>query len=237
MSRISLSDIITSNRNLSIFEPRLFRTRKDRWTYNQAEFVPIKRKHSFITNADKDPFHTNNIEEYDGSEEGLFKNGDLLLSFRSINLVVVVRPENKKVVWFVYGLTSRQHDPDFLGPNKVMIYDNNFHNEFSRIVEVEAFGSSDKNHSFGARITKEYKKIGADSFQQLTGGSQFLTPKDNILIFPANYYVAGIERETEKALFAIRSKVNSEEDRFMQIGMLRELSSNEIDEIMNAKCE
>ena len=28
----------------------------------EADFVPVKRKHAEVTNADIDPFHTNNIE-------------------------------------------------------------------------------------------------------------------------------------------------------------------------------
>ena len=48
----------------------------------------------------------------------------------------MVRPENK-IVWFTFGLTSRQHDPDFLNSTTIMVYDNNFHNRYSKIVEIE----------------------------------------------------------------------------------------------------
>ena len=118
-----------------------------------------------------------------------------------------------------------------------MVYDNNFHNRYSKIVEIEALNFDNEDRAYGSQLKREYKHIGEDNFQQLTGGSQFLTPNKNILVFPAHHFIAGIGRETEKSLFAIRARVKSEEDRFMRIRMIGTLSSEKIKNILSAKCK
>ncbi|MCP4232425.1 MAG: hypothetical protein GY770_02395, partial [Aestuariibacter sp.] len=159
LDRISLSDIINTNSNLAVFEPRLKGTRQERWLYGDTDFVPVNRNHTEVEHADLDPFHTNDIDEYHGGETGLFEQGDLVLSFRSLNLLLVVRPATRKIVWYAYGLTSRQHDPDFVSSNSIIVYDNNFHNHSSRIVLLEASADTVVNPQFGARRIELVKNI------------------------------------------------------------------------------
>ncbi|MCP4469149.1 MAG: hypothetical protein GY815_00425 [Gammaproteobacteria bacterium] len=114
LDRISLSEIINANPDLPVFESRLKGTKQERWLYGDTDFVPVDRTHTDVENADPDPFHTNDIDEYLGDATGLFEKGDLVLSFRSLNLLLVVRPASRRIVWYAYGLTSRQHDADFV---------------------------------------------------------------------------------------------------------------------------
>ncbi len=136
--RLSIGDIINANPGLPIFEARLKGTRPDRWLYGEAEFDPLDRTHTRVENADHDPFHSNDIDPYLGEDSGLFQRGDLVLSLRSLNLVVVVRPSTLEVVWYAYGLASRQHDPDFVGDDTIVLFDNNFHNDHSRLLSLRA---------------------------------------------------------------------------------------------------
>ena len=170
LQRISLSDVINANPDLHIFESRLLANREGRWEYGQATFTPLGRTHAEVTNADPDPFHGNDVDEYLGNESGLFEPGDLVLSLRSQNLVLVIRPATLQIVWYAYGLTSRQHDPDFVSADTVMVYDNNFHNPHSRIVELQAFTGAETAPGFGARRVSRVETFDGYAFHQLTEG-------------------------------------------------------------------
>ena len=73
-----------------------------------------------------EPFHFNDIdvlnEEYSKYFDN-FKEGDLMISSRSLNSVFVVDPNDLIIKKILFGLTRRQHDPDW---NKgfISIYDN-----------------------------------------------------------------------------------------------------------------
>lgn len=72
--------------------------------------------------------HTNKIAEL--SEElsdqfPLFEAGDLALSFRELNLVVVIDGTTRKVKWHQTGPWLRQHDPEFRADGRISIFNNN----------------------------------------------------------------------------------------------------------------
>ena len=89
---------------------------------------------------DHDPLHSNDVEPLPSSMAAafpMFEPGDLLLSFRSINLVTVVEPGTRRIKWFTTGYMRRQHDPDWEPDGTITIYDNNMHREPSRIIRVD----------------------------------------------------------------------------------------------------
>lgn len=77
---------------------------------------------------DSDLTHLNDIEpladsmanEYPG-----FDRGDVLLSLRDLDLVMVLDPESERVKWHERGAFIAQHDPDFMGDGWVGVFDNN----------------------------------------------------------------------------------------------------------------
>lgn len=74
----------------------------------------------------RDPFHMNKVDVLTANEVDAYpglKVGDLLLSLRDLNLVLIVRPEEKRIVWWRYGLTSRQHDATFVD-GAIEVFDN-----------------------------------------------------------------------------------------------------------------
>ena len=233
--RISLSEIINANPELHIFESRLLGNREGRWQYGDAEFVPLGRTHTDITNADPEPFHSNDIDEYLGEDTGLFQRGDLVLSLRSQNLIVVVRPESRKIVWYAYGLTSRQHDPDFLSADSVMVYDNNFHNPTSRIVELTASAETAQNNEFNVLRETRIDSFDGNAFHQLTEGYQFLTEDEKTLVFSAGYYDVGVDLDTQKAVLAVRHRW--QDQAYLKLEIERLLSRTEIDSIREARCQ
>ncbi len=234
LDRISLSDIINTNSDLAVFEPRLNGTKQQRWLYGDTDFVPINRTHTEVENADLDPFHTNDIDEYSGDETGLFEKGDLVLSFRSLNLLLVVRPASRKIVWYAYGLTSRQHDPDFVSSDSIMVYDNNFHNQSSRIVVLEASADTGVSPQFGARRIEQVENIAGSRFHQLTEGYQFYIDDNRSLIISADHYNVGIDTVSDQVFFAFRHKWRDQ--AFLSVDIERLLTQDEFNDIKNAKC-
>jgi hypothetical protein len=55
----------------------------------------------------------------------LFAAGDLAISMRGLNLIIVVDPVSKKVKWHQTGPWLRQHDPEFRPDGKISIFNNN----------------------------------------------------------------------------------------------------------------
>lgn len=74
-----------------------------------------------------DPFHFNKVDVLTSELASLypeFEAGDMLISVRELNLVVVVRPSEERFVWWRYGLVSQQHDASFV-EGHVEVFDNN----------------------------------------------------------------------------------------------------------------
>jgi hypothetical protein len=72
--------------------------------------------------------HTNDVEPLGSSmAEGFpfFDSGDLLVSIRNLDLVLVFDPETGDVKWHTSYPIIEQHDPDFLRDGWIGIFDNN----------------------------------------------------------------------------------------------------------------
>lgn len=75
-----------------------------------------------------DVLHLNDIEELKpdyAMSFPMFDAGDLLLSFRHLNMLLVVSPQNWKVKWYRSGPWLRQHDPDFQPDGSITVFNNN----------------------------------------------------------------------------------------------------------------
>ena len=74
-----------------------------------------------------DPTHLNDIELVTPELAAAFpmlKPGELLLSLRNMNTLVVLDPRTRKIVWSMHGQFGQQHDPDFLRNGHIMLFDN-----------------------------------------------------------------------------------------------------------------
>lgn len=72
--------------------------------------------------------HLNDVESLPDSlatEYQRFEAGDLLLSLRNLDLVLVLDPDSRTVKWHESRHWIRQHDPDFMGNGWIGVFDNN----------------------------------------------------------------------------------------------------------------
>lgn len=75
-----------------------------------------------------DPVHMNQIRVAPGNSK-FWEKGDLLISLRSSNAVLLYRPSTRKVVWHQVGPWQHQHSADFVNDHQISIFNNNVVNK------------------------------------------------------------------------------------------------------------
>lgn len=79
---------------------------------------------------DHEIVHLNKITELKSNianDFPLFNTGDLLLSLRTYNMLLVLDPETLQIKWFKVGPWKRQHDPEFKAGGKITVFNNNIY--------------------------------------------------------------------------------------------------------------
>ena len=79
---------------------------------------------------DREVVHLNKIAELKRSMSAdfpAFAAGDLLLSIRELNMLVVVDPLTEQVKWWKIGPWIRQHDPEFKEGGTISVFNNNIY--------------------------------------------------------------------------------------------------------------
>ena len=122
----------------------------------------------------------------------LFEKGDIMLSMRHLNLVIIIDPNTKKIKWSMTGPYIRQHDPDFTNDGTIIVFDNRTDENKgnilggSRIVEIDP-----NTHTFSIA----YEGDSENPFYTKLAGKQQILPNGNILI---THYEAGRVFEVTK---------------------------------------
>ncbi len=73
-----------------------------------------------------DPIHLNDIQPVEKSGP-YWKMGDLFLSLRSQNMIILYRPSTNKVIRTITGPFSNQHDVDIINNKEISIFNNNIY--------------------------------------------------------------------------------------------------------------
>ena len=109
----------------------------------------LEGKSSYPESKQDDPTHSNDIEIVDAdfaARNDFANEGDLLISLRSVDSIVLIDRETKLVKWALTGLFLRQHDPDLHPDGTISVFDNRTargqFNMASRTVEPQSFGYS-----------------------------------------------------------------------------------------------
>ncbi len=135
--------------------------------------------HNDFTYATGDFLHLNDVEYFsDSLQDGFFKPGDIMISLRNINAILVYQEENLKIKYKSIGGFVRQHDPDFIDANTISIFDNNNikldgKKRYSKILIESVNTNRDSIYFTGSRKHPFYTNI--------MGKHQWL-PNGNLLI-------------------------------------------------------
>lgn len=133
---------------------------------------------------ERDVTHLNDVEPLAPGMAGdypLFEAGDLLVSLRSLDLVMVFDPESRRVRWHASHPFIQQHDPDFIGDGWIGVFDNNTDGTErgsvlggSRIVAVQPHTDSTRVLFPTSRSEPFYTDIMGE-WQRLANGNLLLT--------------------------------------------------------------
>ncbi len=122
-----------------------------------------------------DIFHTNTIEvlkKPHANAPGMWKEGQVLISIREMDVIAVIDMDEKKVVWAMTGLWNGQHQPTILDNGNMLVFDN-FGTGMSNVYEINP-GTQE--------IVWSYMGNGNNDFYSETCGSNMRLPNGNTLI-------------------------------------------------------
>jgi hypothetical protein len=122
------------------------------------------------TRVHGDVLHLNDVEVFPNRlPEGFFKHGDIMVSLRNVNAIVIIDPKNLKIKTIVMDRFIRQHDPDFVDGWTISVFDNNNVNQgprdaSSRLIKysmrdgsVQVVFQGDRQHPFYSPIMGKHQ--------------------------------------------------------------------------------
>ncbi|MDQ2091598.1 arylsulfotransferase family protein [Marimonas arenosa] len=198
VEEISLEALVAANAGLGLFEL----ARKDANEVETNEVAVIGRWIS-------DPMHFNDIEALRPEMAAAFPDftaGDLLVSARDINTVMVIDPETHKVKWHQTGGFMRQHDPDWRPDGTISVFDNGMSTGVSRIQTVDA----KTNH-----ISVAYDGAEMDFYTRIRGKHMRTTRGDLAIVSPQQGRAFELDAGRRPVLEFRNHKPGSEEKNFV----------------------
>jgi hypothetical protein len=130
---------------------------------------------------DDDPLHLNDVEVLDAGMAGafpLFAAGDVMLSLRNVNTLLVVDGRTWRVKWSMTGPFLMQHDPDFLPNGNILVFDNRITGKtprfgHSRVLEIDPATRG---------VVWSYQGEDGEPFYTDQAGGQQLLPNGDVLV-------------------------------------------------------
>ncbi len=131
--------------------------------------------------GDWDQFHANSIEKLEPEMAAafpMFKAGDILVSVRTMNALIVIDPDTGKVVWAREGAWKGQHAAHFLASGHILLFDNHGQVEqgesYSRALEVNPSTGGIEWSYVGGPAQPFFSKI-IGRVQRLPNGNTLIT--------------------------------------------------------------
>ncbi|MBD3349515.1 MAG: hypothetical protein GF400_10035, partial [Candidatus Eisenbacteria bacterium] len=128
-----------------------------------------------------DLFHANRIVPLDGRLAGripAFREGNFLLSLRSMNALAVIDIDSEEIVWTASGLWLQQHCPSVTEGGNILLFDNQGNYGWSRVLEFDPVTQE---------IVWEYKGEEASDFYSARFGTAQRLPNGNTLVAESHY--------------------------------------------------
>jgi Arylsulfotransferase (ASST) len=140
---------------------------------------------------DRDFTHLNDIEVLAPEMAAAFpafETGDMLVSLRNLNLVMVLSADGSEIKWSMTGPYLRQHDPDFVPNGRISLFDNRRDGAGgrllggSRIVEVAPL-TRNVVTLYGVRSDERFYTETMGDHQRLPNGNILITESESGHVF------------------------------------------------------
>jgi len=130
-----------------------------------------------------DTLHVNDVETFPTTiAPGAFEAGDVMISLRNINTVLVFGPRSRRIKFMTVGRVLRQHDPDFVDGNTISVFDNNTRGtrqepagHYSRIVTISATDGEQVHVRFEGTVERPLFTYVMGKHQNLPNGNMLVT--------------------------------------------------------------
>lgn len=132
--------------------------------------------------SEGDILHANSLVILDGSladRSPAFRAGNLLISFRSLDLLAILDVQTEKIVWALLGPWRAQHSPRILANGRMLLFDNfaGMRVGASRVLEIDPFTQA---------IAWRYGERAGQEIFSLSNGQVDRLPNGNTLIVESN---------------------------------------------------
>lgn len=127
-----------------------------------------------------DEFHANHIEVLTPDLAPAFPQfavGDLLISFRSLNLVAVLDAKTYDFKWWNIGPWHRQHQPQFTKQGTIVVYNNNMSFGTSDILEIDPL-TREVRTVFAGSTDSPFYSYRRGTHQRLENGNHLITESE-----------------------------------------------------------
>ena len=160
------------------------------------DFDDIQRGRARTTG---DTLHLNDVEVFPPDlDSDIFDPGDLMISLRNIHTILVFDPETLEIVYRHSGGFVGQHDPDFIGDDRISVFDNaaTFDEDAqnSRVIildaeapdaEPEVYFEGSDTRPFYTRVMGKHQWLdnGNLLLTEATGGRAFEIDRDGDIVW------------------------------------------------------
>ena len=127
-----------------------------------------------------DPIHLNDIEPVFNDKEN-WKQGDVFLSVRNQSSIIHYRPSNNKVINYIKGPFSQQHDVDIISDKEISIFNNNnffVDNEYSEVL-IYNFETKTFRKLFDKQLQKENFKTRSEGLSHIFNDGSLMVEEQN----------------------------------------------------------
>ena len=158
-----------------------------------------------------------------------FKEGDLLISYRTQNLVFILDPETLEVKWWRIGGWDRQHDPDWESDGTISVFSNNeiTAREKSDIISINP-SSLDYHVVVDGEKFNFYSPINGDH-ERSPFGTHMVTSSTQGWVFEVD--------DSSKLIFSFVNNYESQEQESLQLSEAVRLDEQYFDGEIWSQCQ
>ena len=138
-------------------------------------------KIDYFSGQNIDPIHLNDIEP--ALNDTLYwKKGDVFLSLRHLSSIVHYRPSTNKVINYITGPFTQQHDVDIISDKEISIFNNN--NSFTNNEYSEVLIYNFETKTFSKLFNNQLKK---ENFKTISQGLSHIFKDGSLMVEEQNH--------------------------------------------------